>query len=309
MYIVAMGYNGKGYICTKGQYASAVSAIDAADGSGQGYKVYLDGRVFYQQQTAAKKITRSKSKVCQTAKDIIARIKKIISSGHKWVYSNIGCSSTFSSAEANMNYKSNCATMANWVCRALKITHSGQYFYGKAGSVIQWRNPETQASVNERCHVFEVHKTVAQCLAEGALQPGDICCYARQHTNIYAGNSKWYESGTVYADGSGAEGTKLTKFYGATALPDWVISWVIRYNDLSYRPAKREYRVQCGSFAKKANAKELKKKLVAKKIPAIIVTVGNQYIVQVGRFEGLGNAVRMAEQMSIMNFQNMIVGV
>ena len=307
MYIVAMGKDGDKYEGLKGQYESAVSAIDVAD-SRQGYKVYRDGVIFYQQETSNKTITRRKSRVCQTAKGMIARMKELGKLG-RWIYSNSGCSGTFDDAISKQNYKSNCATLANWIYRQLRITKAGMYFYGKAGSIIQWRNDETKAAVNERCHVFPVGLTVAQALAEGTLQPGDICLYAKQHTNVYAGNGKWYESGTVYADGSGKEGTKLTKFYGPTVISDWVISWVIRYNDIDYVPIDREYRVQCGSFSQKQNANNLKKRLKAKNIPAIVIKVGNQYIVQTGKFKVSGNATRFAEQLQMMNFPVLIKGV
>jgi len=224
---------------------------------------------------------------------MIDKITALIKSGKTWIYSNHGCSGTFNGAINDNNLKSNCATLANWVCRKLGITKANEYFYGKAGSIIQWRNVETQEDVYSKCDVFRVNKTVQECIDQGIIIAGDICCYAKQHTNIYAGGGKWYESGTVYANGSGAEGTKLTKFYGDTVIRDWVISWVIRYKDPNFKNAKRSYRVQCGEYGLKDNANRMRAKLIDSGFDAKIVKIGASYIVQAGIFSVLNNATAL----------------
>lgn len=286
-------------------YASLFNAITSADLQGQGFKVYGGSEIVYEQVTSYKRLAKGKSQVLKAAKTMTEKMATISS----WFYSNSGCSGTFNDAIKSQNYKSNCATLANWVCRKLKVTKAGMYFYGKAGSIIQWRSNETEEAVRESCDVIRIGMTVKDALALKVLQPGDICLYAKQHTNVFAGGGKWYESGTVYANGSGAEGTPLHKFYGATVLYDWVISWVIRYNDPNYKIKGRQYRVQCGSFAIRANAKVLGNKVKKAGLPVTITQVNGEYVVQVGLFSLLGNAVKMYQDIINAGFDCMIKGV
>ena len=286
-------------------FSSLFNAISSADISGQGYKVYDGGVLVYEQIRPKRRLMRKKSAVLAVAKEMATQMAAIKS----WYYSNVGCAGTFKAAIDGRKYKSNCATLSNWIFRKLKITSSGEYFYGKAGSIIQWRNNATQDAVRSKCDVFKVGVTVKTALDLGMLQPGDICLYAKQHTNVYAGGNKWYESGTVYANGSGAEGTPLHKFYGTTILYDYVISWVIRYNDPAYKARAREYRVQCGMFGNKANAKNLQANLKKAGIKAILVSQCGDYIVQTGRFSLLGNAIQQYQDITEAGYDCMIKGI
>lgn len=303
-YIIATGIDASGYTDRRGAYDSLELALTCADGCGQGYKVFSGNTVIYEQQVAAKKIARKNSRVLGLAKEMTTQMKGTPS----WFYSNIGCSRTFSTAFEKKNYKSNCATLANWILRKLNVTGAGQTFYGRKGGTIQW-GAETEAAVKTMCDVFELNKTVDQALADGSLQPGDVCCYGHQHTNIYAGGDKWYESGTVYSGGSGAEGTPIRKFYGSTALHDWIISWVIRYNDSGYKAHQRTFRVQVGAYSKKANAKAFKAVMAKDGVPCIVKKYGSQYIVQAGLFSVPANGAAMAERIIGKKLPCMIIGL
>lgn len=286
------------------EFSSLENAIAAADNSGQGYKVYNGTDLIYEQVTPNRRLVKSRSAVLAKAKEMTGGMAKIPG----WYYSNSGCAGTYKSAISGAKYKSNCATLANWIFRSLKITKTGEYFYGKAGSLISWRG-DTESAVKQKCDVFKVGVTVKRALDLGMLQPGDVCCYAKQHTNVYAGGNKWYESGTVYADGSGAEGTPLHKFYGNTVLYDWVISYVLRYDDPAYKVKGREFRIQCGAFTVKANAKALRDRLKKANIPVTIVTQGGEYIVQTGRFSILSNAIKRYQACVDAKFDCMIKGI
>lgn len=308
-YVVATGLQDGVYIDKIGTYTDPTVAVKLADSHGQGYKVFYNKNEYYRQITPTVKISRANSAVCTAAKEIIDKIAEIIKSGKTWIYSNHGCSGTFNSAVKDNNLKSNCATLANWICRKLGITKANEYFYGKAGSTIQWRNVETQEDVYGKCDVFKVGKSVDECVNQGIIIAGDICCYAKQHTNVYAGGGKWYESGTVYANGSGAEGTKLTKFYGDTVIKDWDISWVIRYKDPKFKNATRQYRVQCGEYRLKDNANKMKAALIDKGFDSKIVKIGSHYIVQTGVFSVLGNATSYANRIIEAGLPCLISGI
>ena len=281
-----------------------INAIEMADRLGQGYKVYEDGTLVYEQITPYRKIARSRSAVLSIAKEMTDTMSKI----KDWFYSNHGVAGSLSAAIRKKLHKSNCATLANWILRKLKVTGTGQYVYGKTGGIMQCSD-ETLAALKEKCDVFPLGLTVEQAIKLDAIRPGDICLYTVQHTNIYAGGKKWYESGTVYADGSGSEGTILRKFYGSTALPDHVIAWVIRYNDPAYRVKGREYRVQCGTFTVKKNAKAVRSQLSASGVTAILVKECGEWVVQTGRFSILDYAVRQYMVNTGLEFPCMIKGI
>lgn len=65
---------------------------------------------------------------------------------------------------------------------------------------------QSDPAFNKKYKVITVNKTARQLLKEGNLLPGDICGWSGVwHTNIYAGNNKWYDAGrgchTVYKNG------------------------------------------------------------------------------------------------------------
>ena len=178
-----------------------------------------------------------------------------------WRYYNSNVSGTFAAALKNNNRRANCATIANWVLRELKVFKSGMYFWGRLGGTLAC-SEQTMKALTTYCKVIHVNgkKTVQKALKDGTLQPGDIVTYVDiQHTNIYAGDGRWYDAGHAYCKESG-EGAKFISWYGKTLYYDQKIAYIIRYKE----PKQTIYRVQVGAYTDKANA-DLKAEEVTKK--------------------------------------------
>ena len=184
-----------------------------------------------------------------------AKLKADLKIGKVWRYSNHGCSGTFEAAEKNENFKANCATIANWCFRKLKVFKSGNYFWGKQGGTLVCSDA-TLAILKKNCKIIHVNgkKTVDQLLTDGTLQAGDILTYVNlQHTNIYAGGDEWYDAGHAYCKGSG-EGAKFQSWFGKTVYGDQKVAYIIRYNGNEQK--QTVYRVQVGAYANKKLAEE-----------------------------------------------------
>lgn len=88
----------------------------------------------------------------------------------------------------------NCALSVRWALREMGLLDSTN-FWGVYGGGIEFRG-NSKEQLLEHCEIIPVYKTAAQLEAEGNLLPGDICTYVNiQHTNVYAGNKLWYDSG------------------------------------------------------------------------------------------------------------------
>lgn len=147
---------------------------------------------------AAKKTASNTSVSAQKFLAVLEKYSKQIQSdyaaGIKWTYSNSGVANTFNSAVSSGKRKINCALLPRWGLRELGIIDS-KNFWGVTGGGITFRG-DVKEQLLKHCEIIPVYKTPNQLLAEGNLLPGDICTYVEyQHTNVYAGNGLWYDSG------------------------------------------------------------------------------------------------------------------
>ena len=114
-------------------------------------------------------------------------------------------------------------------------------FYGKLGGTISW-GAGTKAAVTKTCDLIRIgDETVGQLIEDGTLQPGDIVTYVDiQHTNIYAGNGKWYDAGHAYCSGTG-EGAVYKSWHGEGQYNSQKAGYIIREksgaDSIPYRPA------------------------------------------------------------------------
>lgn len=174
-------------------------------------------------------------------------LKADIQAGNIWTYSNHGVSGTFQLAEKNKNFKANCATIANWALRDLKVFKKGNYFWGRMGGELVC-NEATLKVLQKHCKIIHINgrKTVNQVMSDGTLLDGDIVTYVNlQHTNVYAGNGRWYDAGHAYCK-EGGEGAKFRTWYGKTVYGDQKVSYIIRYNGNTQK--KTVYRVQIAAM-------------------------------------------------------------
>ena len=162
------------------------------------------------------------------------RIQSDSANGSVWRYSNSGAASTWSAALSMIQKKGytycNCALLPRWGLRELGIIDSTN-FWGLAGGGIQFRG-NVKEQLLKHCEIIKVYKTPNQLLAEGNLLPGDICTWVEyQHTNVYAGNGLWYDSGRSGAVGSYQNGTFVFKTFGPAAtvnMSGTTVGYIIR---------------------------------------------------------------------------------
>ena len=247
----------------------------------------------------------------QISGDIIAackvfqkQLKADIAAGKSWEYRNPSkyLEEQWSKALKKEKRACNCALLARWALKeAGLIPQDTGIFYGKLGGTISW-GAGTKAAVTKTCDLLKIgNKTVKQLIASGDLQPGDIVTYVDlQHTNIYAGNGKWYDAGHAYCKGSG-EGAVFKSWYGDGQYDNQRVGYIIRR-----RAGSNEYIVQAGVFAEKKNAEKLFRQLKKKGFDAIIKKRSGQWVVQCGVFSVRKNAEALAKQLKKAGFSAII---
>ena len=242
--------------------------------------------------------------ILKACKKFQKQLKSDIADGHDWEYRNPAkyLEEQWNKALKKGKRACNCALLARWALKeAGLIPQNTGIFYGKLGGGIQW-GAGTKAAVTKTCDLIKVgNKTVKQLIASGDLQPGDIVTYVDiQHTNIYAGNGKWYDAGHAYCSGSG-EGAIYKSWHGAGQYDNQRVGYIIRR-----RTGNNEYIVQTGVFAVKANAEKLFRRLKKKGFDAIIKKRNGQWVVQCGVFEQLENAKKLVKRLKVAGFDVVI---
>ncbi|WP_283680994.1 glucosaminidase domain-containing protein [Parablautia sp. Marseille-Q6255] len=242
--------------------------------------------------------------ILEQCKKFQKQLEHDISVGRKWEYHN---PSKYLEEQWNKALKKgkracNCALLARWALKeAGLIPQDTGIFYGKLGGSISW-GAGTKAAVTKTCDLIKIgNKTVKQLIASGDLQPGDIVTYVDlQHTNIYAGNGKWYDAGHAYCSGSG-EGAIYKSWHGVGQYDNQRVGYIIRR-----RVSSNEYIVQTGVFAVKSNAEKLFRKLKKKGFDALVKKCNGQWIVQCGAFSVKANAEALVAKLKAAGFSAII---
>lgn len=242
--------------------------------------------------------------ILKACKKFQKQLKSDIADGHDWEYRNPAkyLEEQWDKALKKGKRACNCALLARWALKeAGLIPQNTGIFYGKLGGGIQW-GAGTKSAVTKTCDLIKVgNRTVKQLIASGDLQPGDIVTYVDiQHTNIYAGNGKWYDAGHAYCKGSG-EGATYKSWYGKGQYDDQRVGYIIRR-----RAGSDEHIVQAGVFAVKANAEKLFRKLKKAGFDAIVKKRNGQWVVQCGIFSVRKNAEALAKQLKKAGFSAII---
>lgn len=117
--------------------------------------------------------------------------------GRPWKYVNGGGGkTTFEDARASVRY-CDCALLARYAMRQIGILDTKTNWWGVIGGGIHFGG-SSERQIRAHCQIIEAYKTPQQLVNEGKLLPGDICTWVGiQHTNIYAGNGKWYDAGRM----------------------------------------------------------------------------------------------------------------
>lgn len=282
-----------------GAYHDLQKAKKCADDH-TGYAVFDEsGKKIYPEKQ--EKETHPILKAC---KKFQKQLKADIDAGRDWEYRNPSkfLEEQWVNALKKGKRACNCALLARWALKeAGLIPQNTGIFYGKLGGGIQW-GVGTKSAVTKTCDLIKIgNKTVKQLIASGDLQPGDIVTYVDiQHTNIYAGNGKWYDAGHAYCNGTG-EGAIYKSWHGAGQYDNQRVGYIIRR-----RTGNNEYIVQVGVFVSKANAEKLFRKLKKKGFDAIVKKRNGQWIVQCGAFSVKANAEALVKRLNAVGFSAII---
>ncbi len=266
------------------------------------YKVYDEsGNVVYE----VAKEEATESGVIKACKKFQKQLKADIKAGKKWTYStnNKKIREQWAQALEENKRACNCALLARWALKeAGLIPQDTGIFYGTTAGTISW-SKETKAAVEKTCDVIKVNKkTVNQLIAAGELLAGDVLTYANfGHTNIYAGDNKWYDAGHAYCSGSG-QGAVFKSWHGDTVYGNSQVSYIIRKKG----SAKQSYTVQAGSFSVKENADKQVSAVKKAGFDALTKLEGGQYKVQCGVFEEKKNADALVEKLKKAGFDAII---
>ncbi len=125
-------------------------------------------------------------------------------------YQQINSNWTYSRNSPNKSKKrANCASTVSWALQEMGVLKKGQNVYINSKNKI---SNESKLS-KYMTKIDGQGKTMNQLIKEGKLQEGDIVFWKNVvHTNVYAGNKKWYDSGTSATNKSTRHYTKdLTK--------------------------------------------------------------------------------------------------
>lgn len=143
------------------------------------------------------------------ALEIISKqVQQDYKAGKYWKYTN-GVQSenklpfkyTFSEALATNTRTTNCADFVMWGLNECGVLADNQKFYGnKSGGITYKNNSNThvEATLKQNANIIRIgNKTTKQLISANKLKKGDICIY-KGHTNVYAGNNKWFDAGRKY---------------------------------------------------------------------------------------------------------------
>lgn len=242
--------------------------------------------------------------ILKACKKFQKQLKSDIADGHDWEYRNPAkyLEEQWDKALKKGKRACNCALLARWALKeAGLIPQDTGIFYGKLGGTISW-GAGTKAAVTKTCDLIKVgNKTVKQLIASGYLQSGDIVTYVDlQHTNIYAGNGKWYDAGHAYCSGSG-EGAIYKSWHGKGQYDNQRVGYIIRR-----RVGSEEHIVQAGVFESKSNAEKLFRKLKKAGFDALVKKRNGQWVVQCGAFSSKTNAENLVKLLKKAGFSAII---
>ena len=182
-------------------------------------------------KTYSEELNKKQHVILEQCRKFQERLMSDMEKGIRWEYHNPSkyLSEQWGKALENKKYACNCALLARWALKeAGLIPQNTSIFYGKLGGNISW-GKGAKAEVQKTCELINVqNKTVKQLINSGDLLPGDIVTYVGlQHTNIYAGDNKWYDAGHAYCSGSG-EGALFNSWYGVGQYDNQKVGWIIR---------------------------------------------------------------------------------
>jgi hypothetical protein len=213
--------------------------------------------------------------------------------GHQWKYCNVKSrkGKDFADARKKGKYLINCVDGVVWALMCVGIKSVS--WYGGDGKIV-WLNDHAKVDAKKNFDIISTGgKTVAWLEKNARLCDGDILLgyQGMNHTNVYYGNGKSFDSGHAYASGSG-EGAKIKKLIGSLAHKNSKVNYILRLKDRAH------YRVQCGAYSDIGKFNEQVEIVEKKGFSTTKVVEEGLMKVQVGYFSGKTNAERLAEKVA-----------
>ncbi len=191
---------------------------------------YCDVTV-YAQETAPSQAAQQFLNILESYSQTIKEQKAL---GHFIGYSNSGvlAKNTWGEVYKDMTERgigyTNCAHTIRLALRDMGRLGVTQNFWGDDGKIHFGEG--VQETLEQSCRIIHVEKSADQLFEENGLLPGDICIWRGiGHTNVYAGNKLWYDTGRSASDG----GYMTIKELKAAGVSESVLSEDIE-NDYDY---------------------------------------------------------------------------
>ena len=142
-------------------------------------------------------VNYSGSNLINSIQNMSLQVHNDYKDGHKWKYYNSGTSGSFSTALRKKNRRTNCAKLVSWGLVDIGILKSGQSFYKSGGNEIKYSSSDAKKRMKKYLTYIDANNETAKYLIKhNKLKAGDIVLWAgMQHTNVYAGDKKWYDAG------------------------------------------------------------------------------------------------------------------
>lgn len=155
---------------------------------------------------------------------------QILADGN-WIYSNSGTKKTYKESRDASRRATNCAHFVSICAQEFGGLNKGQTFYGNMDGEIK-ASSSTMAVLKTNYEIINVNKQPFPTV-QYMLQPGDICIWVGQHTNIYAGtdasgNLCWFDAGgNMTADGRHDSGP-FSRLYKTSSYKNGRLSYILR---------------------------------------------------------------------------------
>lgn len=158
-------------------------------------------------QKEEQKISAAAQKFLNTLQAMSDKVRSDTKAGRKWYYARntkvqkLTYSSEWKKAVAHVAAGNTgylvCSGIVRWGLTESGIMTTKQHLYAKEGGTFHFNDKlKSDPDFDKKFEVITVNKTPEQLLKEGNLLPGDICGWERvMHTNVYAGDGKWYDAG------------------------------------------------------------------------------------------------------------------
>ena len=218
-------------------------------------------------------------------------VRKEIANGLIWRYSNgsLKKENTFEKARSSGHRALNCVDGVQWgmiLSKCVPSNRDGLSWYGLDGG-FRWLRADAEERVRKYFNIIEFEMSAKKALKYNLLKPGDTCTFhGMAHTNCYLGDGRWFDSGHANCTKSG-EKAPFTGFIGNFPYGNYKLGKILR-------PIDGIFRVQCGIFTKKSNAKKRMQLVKDAGFDVLMERDGRDFVIQCGLFQIEQNAINLA---------------